>query len=50
MIQLRELSSLEDMIALEELQSAVWPGSEVDIVPGHICQGGGRFALLRLGR
>jgi predicted GNAT superfamily acetyltransferase len=39
MIQLRDLTSPSDMIALELLQKEVWPGSDVDIVPGHICQG-----------
>ena len=30
------LESPEDMTLVEELQRAVWPGSETDIVPAHI--------------
>src|SRR6266542_4984843 len=30
------LESPEDMTAVEELQRAVWPGSETDIVPAHV--------------
>jgi len=30
------LESPEDMTAVEELQRAVWPGSETDVVPAHI--------------
>jgi hypothetical protein len=30
------LESPEEMTAVEELQRAVWPGSETDIVPAHM--------------
>lgn len=30
------LESPEDMAAVEELQRAVWPGSETDVVPAHM--------------
>jgi len=30
------LESPEDMTAVEELQRAVWPGSETDVVPAHM--------------
>lgn len=33
---IRLLESPEDMILVEELQRAVWPGSETDVVPAHI--------------
>ncbi len=33
---IRLLESPEDMALAEELQRQVWPGSETDIVPGHV--------------
>ena len=36
-ILIRKLHSMDDMIAVEELQALVWPSSDVDIVPAHIC-------------
>jgi predicted GNAT superfamily acetyltransferase len=33
---IRLLETPEDMILIEELQRAVWPGSETDVVPAHI--------------
>jgi len=33
---IRLLESPEDMTLVEELQRAVWPGSETDVVPAHI--------------
>ncbi len=33
---IRLLESPQDMIAIEELQRAVWPGSETDVVPAHM--------------
>lgn len=33
---IRLLESPEDMTLVEELQRAVWPGSETDIVPAHV--------------
>jgi predicted GNAT superfamily acetyltransferase len=33
---IRLLESPEDMILVEELQRAIWPGSETDVVPAHI--------------
>jgi predicted GNAT superfamily acetyltransferase len=33
---IRILESPEDMTAVEELQRAVWPGSETDVVPAHV--------------
>jgi predicted GNAT superfamily acetyltransferase len=33
---IRLLESPEDMTAVEELQRAVWPGSETDVVPAHM--------------
>jgi len=33
---IRLLESPEDMTAVEDLQRAVWPGSETDIVPAHM--------------
>jgi predicted GNAT superfamily acetyltransferase len=30
------LETPEDLAAIEELQRAVWPGSEIDIVPAHL--------------
>lgn len=42
---IRILESPEEMEAVEELQRIVWPGSELDIVPGHMllaaCHNGG---------
>lgn len=35
-VVLRILESPEEMDAVEELQRQVWPGSESDIVPGHL--------------
>lgn len=35
-MNIRRLSSSEDMRALERLQRAVWPGSDTDVVPGHM--------------
>jgi predicted GNAT superfamily acetyltransferase len=34
------LESPEDMTAVEELQRAVWPGSETDVVPAHMLVAG----------
>jgi predicted GNAT superfamily acetyltransferase len=34
--QLRILESIEELELVENLQRAVWPGSETDIVPGHL--------------
>jgi len=33
---IRILESPEDMTSVEELQRAVWPGSETDVVPAHM--------------
>jgi predicted GNAT superfamily acetyltransferase len=33
---IRVLESPEDMTAVENLQRAVWPGSETDVVPAHV--------------
>jgi predicted GNAT superfamily acetyltransferase len=33
---IRILESPEDMTSVEELQRAVWPGSETDVVPAHL--------------
>ena len=33
---IRVLESPEDMTSVEELQRAVWPGSETDVVPAHL--------------
>lgn len=33
---IRVLESPEDMSSVEELQRAVWPGSETDVVPAHM--------------
>jgi predicted GNAT superfamily acetyltransferase len=33
---IRTLASIEEMEKVEELQRIIWPGSEVDIVPGHL--------------
>ena len=33
---IRLLESPEDMLLVEELQRAVWPGSETDVVPAHV--------------
>jgi len=33
---IRVLESPEDMTSVEELQRAVWPGSETDVVPAHM--------------
>ena len=33
---IRLLETPEDMALVEELQRAVWPGSETDVVPAHI--------------
>lgn len=33
---IRLLESPEDMTSVEELQRAVWPGSETDVVPAHM--------------
>jgi predicted GNAT superfamily acetyltransferase len=35
-LYIRPLESMEEMIQVEELQLLVWPGSERDVVPGHI--------------
>jgi predicted GNAT superfamily acetyltransferase len=35
-MMIRSLSSAKDMIALESLQRRIWPGSEIDVVPGHL--------------
>ena len=36
MWQLRILESMEELQLVEQLQGLVWPGSETDIVPGHL--------------
>ena len=33
---IRLLESPEEMTAVEDLQRAVWPGSETDVVPAHM--------------
>jgi len=33
---IKYLESPEDMTSVEELQRAVWPGSETDVVPAHV--------------
>ena len=33
---IRLLESPEDMVAVEELQRIVWPGSETEVVPTHM--------------
>jgi len=33
---IRLLESPDDMAAVEELQSTVWPGSETDVIPAHL--------------
>ena len=35
-ITLRILETSEEMVAVENLQRLIWPGSEVDIVPAHL--------------
>lgn len=35
-ITIRPLETMEDMVLVEDLQLKVWPGSERDVVPGHI--------------
>lgn len=35
-LQIRSLDTMEDMMMVEALQAEVWPGSEADVVPGHI--------------
>jgi predicted GNAT superfamily acetyltransferase len=35
-IVIRPLGTMEEMVQVEELQLKVWPGSERDVVPGHI--------------
>lgn len=35
-LTIRPLESMDEMIQVEELQLLVWPGSERDVVPGHI--------------
>lgn len=35
-LTIRVLSSVEEMIEVEQLQRLAWPGSETDIVPGHL--------------
>jgi predicted GNAT superfamily acetyltransferase len=35
-ISIRPLETMEQMVMVEELQLTVWPGSERDVVPGHI--------------
>jgi predicted GNAT superfamily acetyltransferase len=35
-VNIRLLESPEDMASVEELQRAVWPGSETDVVPAHM--------------
>jgi predicted GNAT superfamily acetyltransferase len=36
MTTIRLLETPEDMASVEELQRAVWPGSETDVVPAHL--------------
>lgn len=35
-LQIRSLETMDDMLMVEALQAEVWPGSEADVVPGHI--------------
>ncbi len=35
-IEIGPLESMDDMAQVEALQKVVWPGSDVDVVPGHI--------------
>lgn len=35
-MEIRTLDSVEDVHAVEKLQREVWPGSETDVVPGHL--------------
>jgi predicted GNAT superfamily acetyltransferase len=35
-ISIRKLESIEEMEQAEDLQRAVWPGSETDVVPAHL--------------
>lgn len=35
-IAIRSLETMQEMVQVEELQLQVWPGSERDVVPGHI--------------
>ena len=35
-VSIRILETVEEMLLVEELQRAVWPGSELDVVPGHL--------------
>lgn len=35
-ITLRILETPQDMVAVEELELLIWPGSEVDVVPDHL--------------
>ncbi|HSF79944.1 MAG TPA: hypothetical protein VLA49_01840 [Anaerolineales bacterium] len=35
-ITLRILETTEDMLLVEDLQRLVWPGSDLDVVPGHM--------------
>ncbi|UCH60513.1 MAG: GNAT family N-acetyltransferase [Anaerolineales bacterium] len=35
-VAIRILENIEDMALVEDLQRQVWPGSELDVVPGHL--------------
>jgi predicted GNAT superfamily acetyltransferase len=48
-IDVRPLISNEDSNKVEELQSIVWPGSETDVVPGHMLLAIARNGGLLLG-
>jgi len=48
-IDIRPLTKAEDSIKVEELQLLVWPGSETDVVPGHMMLAVARNGGLVLG-
>jgi predicted GNAT superfamily acetyltransferase len=37
-VQIRNLESVDELAAVEELQKLVWPGSDIEIVPAHMLQ------------
>jgi predicted GNAT superfamily acetyltransferase len=48
-VEIRELRDAEDMERVEELQRAVWTGSETDIVPAHVLLAAARHGGVVLG-
>lgn len=35
-IRIRLLEIVEEMVLVEDLQRLIWPGSDIDVVPGHV--------------